>query len=78
MEGGGEAGWIGDWGGVLVGAGLVFPQWVACGRYCLTDAGAGEVGIGVTTLFLAFTSLCRSGIGLFSRLPPPNFWPEIN
>ncbi|PUU79323.1 hypothetical protein B9Z19DRAFT_1192659 [Tuber borchii] len=30
-------------GGVLVGAGLVFPQWVAYGRYCLADAGAGEV-----------------------------------
>jgi len=30
-------------GGVLVGAGLAFPQWVAYGKYCLTDAGAGEV-----------------------------------
>jgi len=30
-------------GGVLVGVGLVFPQRVAYGRYCLTDAGAGEV-----------------------------------
>jgi len=30
-------------GGVLVGAGLAFPQWVAYERYCLTDAGAVEV-----------------------------------
>ena len=32
-----------------------------------------RLGVGMTTLFLEFTSFFRSGIGLFSGLPPPTF-----
>jgi len=40
VRGGGRwGGWLG-WG---LGVGLAFLQRVAYGRYCLTDAGAGEV-----------------------------------
>ncbi|CUS15731.1 unnamed protein product [Tuber aestivum] len=30
-------------GGLLVGTGLAFPQWLAYGRYCLVVAGTGEL-----------------------------------
>ena len=42
------------------------------------DWGGVLVGVGVAALFLAFPSFCRSGIDLFSRLPPPTLWPKIN
>jgi len=65
-------------GGVLVGAGLAFPPWLLAGGTALLMRGRGRSGVGVATLFLAFASFCRSGIGLFSILPPPTLWPEIN
>jgi len=67
------------WGlaGELVGVGLALPQWVAYGRYCLTDTGAEEVGSWcddtVPRIYLFF----RSGIGLFSGLPLPLSGPRL-
>ena len=69
MGGGGEVGCVGDWR---------FRSGLLTGGTVLLMRARGRLGVGVTTLFLAFTSLFKSGIGLFSSLPPPTFWPEIN
>jgi len=76
---GGWLGWGLGWGGgVPVGAGLAFPQWVACGRYCLTDAGAGKVRSWCGDTVPSICLFLQERNGLFSILPPPTLWSEIN
>lgn len=65
-------------GGVLVGSGLVFPQWVAYGRYCLADAGAGEVRSWCGDTVPSIYFFVQERYWFVSRLPLPTFWPEIN
>jgi len=73
VGGGGEVGWVGDWG-----LDWGFCSGLLTGGTVLLMRVRGRLGVGMTTLSLEFTSFFRSGIGLFSSLPPPTFWPEIN
>lgn len=61
-------------GGVLVGAGLVFPQWVAYGRYCLADAGTGEVRSWCGDTVPSIYFFVQERYWFVSRLPLPTFW----
>jgi len=67
--GGGEVGCVEDWR---------FRSGSLSGGTVLLMRVRGRLRVGMATLFLPFTSLFKSGIGLFSSLPPPTFWPEIN